>query len=567
MDVFVEISLIIVIATAFSGVMKLLRQPLIIGYIISGLIVGPYALGILNSTDVIETFSQFGIALLLFIVGLRLSPKVVRDVGRVAILAGTGQILLTSTFGYIIAKFLGFSSIEAMYLAGGLTFSSTIIVLKLLYDKGDLEKLYGKIATGFLLVQDVVAGMVLVLISTTASGANLQGAFSTLFKGIILVTVLYVSYKLLLPLIVGFFAKSQEFLFLFSLAWGMGLASLFLVLGLSMEIGALVAGIILSFFPYSYEISSKMRPLRDFFLVLFFISLGTQLGVVDMRNMLLPAIVFSVFVLVLKPFIVVILMGLLGYNKKVSFSSGVTMAQISEFSLIIVGIGVGVGQIDETILSLATLVGLITITVSTYMIMYMDDIYPKVAWFISLFLRTEQTYRTERTTYYDVVLFGYNRIGFDFLNVFTSAKSKYLVVDYDPSTIQLLAKESIPSLYGDADDVDLLEDLNLKKTKMIVSTIPDFETNESLITKTKHINPQIISICISHDINDSLKLYKLGADYVIMPHFLGGKYASAFVRRLGFSRLKYTEEKKKHIKQLHHRIVLRHEHPKILKNI
>src|SRR3989344_4292964 len=263
-DIFVQISALIITALAVSFIMRLLKQPLIIGYIITGILVGPFFFNILGETETLTTFSEIGISFLLFIVGLHLSPKVIKEVGKISLITGIGQIVFTSLIGFLICIALGFNWIISIYLAIALTFSSTIIIMKLLSDKDALEKLYGKISIGFLLVQDFVAIIILIVVSSFSSGLSVGSLISsTLIKGILLVAFLALSGYYILPRLNNFFAKSQEFLFLFAIAWGMGLASLFFYAGFSIEVGALIAGIILSISPYSYEIGSKLRPLRD----------------------------------------------------------------------------------------------------------------------------------------------------------------------------------------------------------------------------------------------------------------------------------------------------------------
>lgn len=380
MEIFVELSIIIGIAVLIAGIMRLLKQPLIIGYILTGIIVSPYFLNIVSSTETIVVFSQIGVALLLFIVGISLSPRVIKEVGKVSLVTGIGQIIFTSLIGFFISRLLGFSILVSLYIAIALTFSSTIIIMKLLSDKKDLDKLYGKISIGFLLVQDIFAIILLMIISSFSSRLKLSGiSLQSFIIGAIFIGGFILISIYILPKLSTFFAKSQEFLFLFSIGWGMGLAALFHYIGFSMEIGALVAGITLSMSPYHYEISSKLRPLRDFFVILFFILLGSQMVFGNISQFIIPAVIFSLFILIGNPLIVMILMGMLGYKKKTGFQAGFTVAQISEFSLILIALGVTVGHLTNEILSLITIVGLITIAGSTYLILYSNKIYPHLA--------------------------------------------------------------------------------------------------------------------------------------------------------------------------------------------
>ena len=376
MDQFYEISLILLFAFVVSTLMRYLKQPLVIGYILTGLIVGPYFFDILHSVEVVELFSKLGITALLFIVGLGLSPKVLKELGIVSAVTGVGQVVFTSVFGYFIGLTLGFNTIESLYIAVALTFSSTIIILKLLSDKGDVHKMYGRIAIGFLLVQDLIATVILVGISGLQSLENATGwmiasdLLLLLLKGFILLIILFFISTKVLSRLSNFIARSQEFLFISSLAWGMAIASLYYKAGLSIEIGALVAGVTLSMTPYAYEISSRLKPLRDFFITLFFILLGYQMVFDNWQMLIIPTIIFSVFILIGNPIIVLILMNMLGYTRKTSFLAGLTVAQISEFSLILIKLGFDIGHLSREIMSMVTLVGIVTIAGSTYMILY-----------------------------------------------------------------------------------------------------------------------------------------------------------------------------------------------------
>ena len=289
MEIFQEISLILLLALIVSTVMRYLKQPLIIGYIFTGLIVGPSLLNVLSSTETVELFSKIGITSLLFIVGLGLSPKVIKELGIVSLATGLGQVVFTSVVGYFLGIILGFTPIQAIYISIALTFSSTIIILKLLSDKGDLNKLYGRIAVGFLLVQDLVATIILVIISSISkvdAGSSLAlELFLILLKGFVLLIALFYISSFLLKKFTNFLSNSQEYLFIFGLSWGLGIASVYHLLGLSVEIGALVAGVTLSMAPFAVEISSRLKPLRDFFIILFFILLGYNMSFDNWQNL------------------------------------------------------------------------------------------------------------------------------------------------------------------------------------------------------------------------------------------------------------------------------------------
>ena len=475
LSIFIQISLVLLVVLIVSFVMRFLKQPLIIGYILSGILIGPLFLNLLVKNEAISIFSELGIAFLLFIVGLHLSPRVIKEVGKISLITGIGQVVFTSLIGYFIAILLGFNRITSLYIAIALTFSSTIIIMKLLTDKEALDKLYGKISIGFLLVQDLIAILILIAVSSFSQEGNITRIILlTLVKGTIFIIVLIPISYYILPRLNDFFARSKELLFIFAIVWGLGLGGLFYYAGFSVEVGALIAGILLSVSPYSYEISSKLRPLRDFFVISFFLILGSQMVFTDINNLIWPAIIFSLFILIGNPLIVMILMGFFGYSKNTGFMAGLTVAQISEFSLILIALGAKLGHIPNEILSFVTVIGLITIAGSTYLIMYSEKIFFYLNKYLEIFERKKIIEKPHKSKAYDYILLGENRIGFSIMNNFIKSRKKYVIVDYNPVRVKRLKEKGINCIYGDVSDSEFLDDINLHKVKLLVSTIPEF---------------------------------------------------------------------------------------------
>jgi len=564
---FVELGLVVLIALIISLIVKLFRQPIIIGYIIAGIVASPYLLSVIKSEQNLGILAELGIALLLFTVGLSLNPRAIRDFGKVSLITGLGQIIFTFVIGFLILKLFGFSVIMSAYISIAITFSSTIIVMKLLTDKGDIDSLYGRISIGFLIVQDIIAIIILMIISGLQSGVPNTSLliFGTLLKGLALIAGTALVGIFILPRIARFTARSQELLLLLAVSWCMAVASLFFYFNFSIEIGALIAGVMFSISPYRYEITSRMRPLRDFFLIIFFLLHGSQIIFGSVQANLPSIIILSLFILILKPLIVMSLMGWLGYTKRNSFLVGLTASQISEFSFILVALGVSAKHIPQEALSIITMIGLITIAGSSYGIIYGNRLYNWLSPHLNVFekkgiKKDESKFHYRKS--HDIILFGYNRIGFDLLETFRKINKRFLVVDYNPETILKLVKERVECRYGDAGDTELLNDINFKDAKMIVSTIPDFDTNILLIQHARLINKKIITIVISHQIEEASELYKQGATYVIMPHFLGGHHASQLIQTHGLNLDKFLKEKIAHQKKLKERIKEGHEHPR-----
>jgi Kef-type K+ transport system membrane component KefB/Trk K+ transport system NAD-binding subunit len=567
--IFFQLAIILLIAFIISYIFNLLKQPILVGYIIAGVLISPFIMKLGMSTEVITMFSKFGIAFLLFMVGLHLNPKKFREIGLSSFIIGLLQVAITFGISFLIAfKLLDFGIVASLNIGVALSFSSTILVMKLFSDKKDLDSLYAKISIGILIVQDIIAAGILMFISSTSNPTLSPGfPFANVLIGIGIIVLFFLFGFFVLPLFTKRIAKSQELLFVFSLCWCFVISALFNLLGFSIEIGALLAGLVLSMTPYSAEMSSRISPLRDFFLILFFIILGFNSDFSHIGSVLFNSVILSFIVLIIKPVIVMILSALFGYTKRTNFLVGTSLAQVSEFSLIVIFLGISLGHIGGEVLHTIILTMIITILLSTYMIIYSQKFYEKMRGFASIFEKKNISNKKEisKKEYY-AMLFGYNRIGFSILNSLKNSHKKYLVVDFNPETISSLNKLGIPSLYGDVDDIDFLNELNLSKIKLAISTVPDYETNSILIKTIRKINKDVIIIVRAHLIDDALELYKDGADYVLTPHFLGGEYVSNMITDLKDDAKKYAEEKEKHIKMLKEAARKGEDHPAVYKN-
>jgi Kef-type K+ transport system membrane component KefB len=549
---FNELSLVIAIGVAICLVMRLIKQPLIIGYILTGVLVGPAVLHIVKSADTLQVFGDFGIALL-----LGLNPRVIKEIGKVAAFIGIGKVTLAALGGFIVAKILGFDSTTAIYIGMAMSFSSTIIILKLLSDKGEQNRLYGKISIGFLLFEDLIAALVLIGVSAVSKG-GLSGSdiWSLVYKIVLLVGGILIFRALVLSRLTNLIERSQEFLFLFTIGWGLGLAALFRQAGFSFEIGSLIAGVMLAPLPYAQEAASRLKPLRDFFIVLFFISIGSHLIFSSILTTLPQAAIFSLLILVGNPIVVMTIMGLSGYTKKTSFKTALAGAQISEFSLILILLAQEQGRVNANVVSLVTLVALITIGISTYMITYSDNIYNFFEEALHLFERKKVRSERENMRHYELVLFGYQKGGSEFLKLFKNLGKSYVVVDYDPKMIDILENVGAHYLYGDVGDLELLEELNLDRSKLLVSTISDLQINLSLLKWLEKDSPHIVFICSGENGEQASELYEHGAAYVMLPHYIGSEKISAFIRKSGLKKSEFKKYREKHLAYLqsHHEL-------------
>lgn len=563
-DIFLDIGLMIIIATIGAYLCRLFKQPFVPAYIIAGIIIGPIA-KVITSTGTITTLAEIGIAFLLFIVGLEINFKRLRNVTNIALIGGTIQIIILFITGFFVSGLLGFNHTEAFYLGLVIAFSSTMVVVKLLSDKNELDTLHGRLILGFLLMEDVFAIFAISFL-TTVSQFSILSMYISIVKWVLVVLIAYASSKLIFPQLFKFAAHSRELLFLVSVSACFLFALLFKSMGFSIVIGAFAAGVALGNLPYNIEIIGMVTPLRDFFAILFFVSLGMELILTSVSALLFPLIIFVLVVAVLKPIITMILCSAFAYKKRPSFLTALSLAQISEFSLIIIAQGMIYSKISDNLFTFTVMLAIITIGMTSYMVKYDDLLYRLLSNKLRIFEKLRNSshhnyeYLPAENTDYEIVLCGYNRIGYSVVNTLKKMKKTFLIIDFNPETIRNLMDERVPCIYGDVGDLEVLRRINFKKTSMVISTVPNRQTNLFLIRKVKEASKKTIVLVTGSQIQDALELYDYGADYVILPHLLGGDHVSIMMQQIGGDIKKVIKHKLCHIKELKARNSMGHEH-------
>jgi len=526
-NVYYEIAAILAAAAAFGAVGARLKQPLIISYIVAGLFVGPAFLGLSTAVPEIELLASIGIAVLLFVVGLKLDVGLIASVGPVALATGLGQVAFTSGVGFAIARALGMETVAALYVAVALTFSSTIIIVKLLSDKREIDSLHGRIAVGFLIVQDIVVVLAMIVLSAFAGGEDAvlrESLLRVLLTGAAFVAVVAVLMRYLLPPLVEHMARSQELLVMFAIAWAISLAALGDGLGFSKEVGAFVAGVSLASTRFREVIAARLVSLRDFLLLFFFIDLGGKLDIGSLGDQLLPAAVFSVFVLVGNPLIVMAIMGFMGYRRRTGLLAGLTVAQISEFSLILTALGVTLGHIGAETLSLVTVVGIVTIGLSTYLILYSHPLYDRLEHVLRVFERREPMRELAAEEgeagplAVDAVVFGLGRFGSAISRGLSDRGLSVLGVDFDPLAVRQARAAGLATQYGDAEDPELPAQLPLSRARWVVSTAPSLDVNLVLLHALREQSYAGRIAVTTHDAGHARQLAENGADVVLLPY-------------------------------------------------
>jgi Kef-type K+ transport system membrane component KefB len=530
---FAEIAVLLVLAAGVGLLGTALRQPLIVSFIAVGLLAGPSGLDVVRSNDQIGLLAELGIAVLLFLVGIKLDVKLIRSLGPVALATGLGQVAFTSIFGYLIGIALGLSPVTSLYVAVALTFSSTIIIVKLLSDKREINSLHGQIALGFLIVQDLVVVLAMIVLSAigigTAEGHGGGDILGVLASGLGLVALVMLFVRHIATPLTERLARAPELLVIFAVAQAALFAAIGDLIGLGKEVGGLLAGISLASTPYREAIAARLAPLRDFLLLFFFIALGTALDLSLLGANLPAAVVFSLFVLIGNPLIVLAIMGAMGYRKRTGFLAGLTVAQISEFSLIFIAMGVTLGHVEPDALGLVTLVGLVTIALSTYMITYSHQLYAWCEPLLGIFER-RGTPRESGTQdgpidrHPEVILFGLGRFGTAIAVRLQRRGVRVLGVDFNPQAVRRCRDLGVATQYGDATDPEFIAELPLAGARWLVSTTP------SHVTGVTHDDPRAALIQLartagfggriavtSHRVEDTEALRAMGADLVLEP--------------------------------------------------
>ncbi|MBN1644772.1 cation:proton antiporter [Candidatus Woesearchaeota archaeon] len=547
-----EIGLILILATFLAFIARRLKQPMILGYIIAGMIIGPLGLKLVIDMDTITTLSELGIAFLLFIVGLEIDVRKLRNLGLIALVAGIGQVVFTFIITYFVVNLLGFSQIHTLYIAIALTLSSTIIIVKLLSDKNEMNALHGRIALGILLVQDFVAVIALAALaksSITWTTVGVNVALGIAFFAIAIIIGMFILKYVFNPI-----ASSPELLFLGAVSTCFLFAMISEKIGLSIAIGGFLAGICLAPLPYNLEIVSRIKSLRDFFATIFFVTLGMQIVIPYGVNIWFPVFLFSIFVIIGNPLIVLILMSVMGFKARPSFLTGISIAQISEFSLILMALGVSTGMIPQVIMSIIALVAVITFTVSSYMITYDEQLYRLfqkiIKPFEKLAIRKLHFEHMPGEIKYHIILCGCNRVGRGVIESAQKLKKNVLVIDFNPEVVHKLAKEKLHALYGDVGDVEIVERIIKHKPELIISTVPDAADNYLLLQQVKKKHKKVKMILTANNIHEALDLYEEGADYVLLPHQLGRDHIALILREKTKNITKLDQERARHIERI-----------------
>ena len=532
-NIFIQLAIVLFLCSALGYLSLRLKLPLVVAYLTTGVILSFLKIFDLTHSMVLDVFPEIGIAFVLFLIGMELDLREVKSLGMPIIVSAILQVLVSTFLGYFIGTFLGFEKTESIYLGLGLAFSSTVVVIKMLLEKRDLASLYGKLSIGILLVEDLVAVVALMMISVGSSALNfgLQQSWplvTLILKAIGLFVLTFILSKYVLEKIFDAVAKSTELLFFTAVSWCFVFTSLAVLSGFSVVIGAFLAGVALATSPYHLQIQGKIKPLRDFFLTLFFVYLGTQVKITDLAAAWPAILIFTFFAILIKPLIYALILSIFGFRRHTIFQTSLNLSQISEFSLIILLVGLQFGLASQLALSVMAAVAVISIVASSISISFSKRIYKFFRPILGVFERKMNTHFLETKNEYNltdhVIIIGAHRVGGPIVKYLKKANIPFMVMDFNPSVVKKLKDDGINVVYGDIGDPEVLDALQLDTAKLIISTASDFKDNELLLEECIRRKTKATIVVRAEELDHGAELKALGANYVILPEKVSGAY-------------------------------------------
>jgi len=531
-----DIGVALIASTLLGLISHWLRQPIILGYLLAGAFIGPQVgLGLVQHPESTEIISEIGLVLLLFVIGLEIDLKELKRAGKQLLLGGLGQFPLCVGFGCLFFPLVGFSfatrSIDVLYLAIMCALSSTAIVVKILYDKREIGTLPGRVTLGVLVIQDVFAILVLAL-QPNLGDPSIAPIAKALGSTVLLVAFGFLSSRYLLSKLFTSIAKSPEMVLSVSLGWCALMAVLAGSMNLSKEMGALIAGICISAYPYSIHVIAKSLPLRDFFLTLFFVSLGMQISPPS-AAMVMPVLLVGGFVICSRFVTLYPLLAASGAGRRTAFVASLNLSQISEFSLVIGALGLQFKHIGADTLAVMTYAMALLAILSSYSIRFNHEVYLGFERILRLFGLTADRKRETAVgaTHPEIAILGCHSSALAFISLYTrefpEKRGAIHVIDFNPLVLRELERQGVPATFGDIASLDTLKHAHLDKAELIILSIPDMLLkgidNEELVQVCRDLAPRAKIVATADDPIHAQQLQALGADALVMPFALAGE--------------------------------------------
>lgn len=532
-NIFLQLAIILSLSSLYGYIVMRLKLPLVVAYLLAGVTISAVSAFDTSHSAVLHTLPEIGIAFVLFLIGMELDLREIKALGFPIIAAALVQIIVSTIAGYAIASLLGFNNTESLYLGLGLAFSSTVVVIKMLLEKRDLTSLYGKLSIGILLVEDIVAIAALMFISVSSSALNLGfqeslPLLTLILKAIGLFLLTFVLSRYVLEKVFDSVAKSVELLFFTAITWCFVFTSLAIISGFSVVIGAFLAGVALASSPYHLQIEGKIKPLRDFFLTLFFVYLGSQVHLGDIANNWVAILLFTLFAISLKPILYMLVLGFFGFRKHTYFQTALNLSQISEFSLIVLVVGIQYGIVSQLSLSIMAAAAVLSIIISSIGIHYSKPLYKLLRFPLGFFEHRSKVHRVEtnlKEELHDhIIIIGAHRVGGPVVEYLKKGDIPFVVMDFNPQIVGKLRDDGVKVIFGDVSDPEILDSLQLEQAKLIISTANSLSDNEVLIEECKRRKSNATIVARADDADHAKTLKSLGANYVILPEQVSGDY-------------------------------------------
>ena len=545
-DLLFDMAVCTVAAWVLGVLAQLVGQPVILAYLVAGFVLGPACLGLVRSEETIATISELGLIFLLFMIGLEIDLKKIIRSGSSILVGAAVQIAGCTLIGVGLFSALGLKlgggHWDALYIGVAAALSSTVIIVKVLYDKRELDTLPGRITLGILVLQDL---FVILFLAIQPSLNDLQASVVALSLGrvALLVATAAVVSRFLLPALFYRIARLPELVLVGALAWCLFMGQLAEELSLSREMGALVAGVSLSTFPYALDVAAKVTSLRDFFVTLFFVGVGLTIPVPELSALLFAG-GLCLFVVASRFLTVVPTLLVLRQGFRASLLPALNLSQLSEFSLVLLQLGVASGQIGAETKTAASVAFVVLAAVSTFAIGRSDAIVRTLLVGMKrLGLRDLDGRAAEDGESHAgarIMLLGFFRTASSFIADVEANRPELLheiaVVDFNPVVFQTLNARGLKVIYGDIAQRDTLVHAGAAQAEVLICTVPDFllkgTTNERLIRQLRAINPTATIVAPADLVTDVEALYQAGADYVLVPRFVESTELSAVIEAI-----------------------------------
>lgn len=544
-DLQLIVDLVFAVLAAFVGgvIAQRLGQPVILGYLLAGVVIGPFTPGPSADPHSVQVLAEIGVAFLMFALGAEFSMQELRRVGRVAGIGGVLQIAISLMIGPLLAPFLGLSFTQGLFVGALLALSSTVVVLKVLMARGEHQALHGRVALGILIAQDLAVVPMVVVLSAVVGGSDhlVVDLVTATLKAAGVVAASYLIGIRVVPWLLSHAAvsRTREVFVLGVVALALGTAELTEIAGLSLAFGAFLAGLVVAESEYRTQVIAEVLPLRDLFVALFFVSVGMLIDPIALLGQVGLLALLLLAVILVKVFVSAVVVLLLGMSGRVALLTGLSLAQVGEFSFVLAKIGVDHGAIPSSLFDLTLALALITITLTPALLHAAPTLLRTISRLPGVRARWIDPVETDLSVEgmrRHVVICGYGRVGCELADALAKRDVSYVIVEYNPAIVRELRKRNAPVIYGDIANPVVLDHANVGQASLLAVLVPDVITVERAVQTARAMNGSLRIIARAAQPTDVDRLRKAGAWEVVQPEFEAGVEVIRLVlRRYGIN--------------------------------